>query len=261
MNRTLLAAALVVVLAAIAAPFSMAQSDLGEKPPGELIQIPGDPGGTDEICDDQDEDGDQLLDCFLTKAVSDVGSVPATVTFFGTFCEDPEVFVGNVDGSVSELMVLSSGTNHVTVDIGGTGAGQTCLFWIECPCGTCHLGMTIGATGPTGPTGPQGPIGPPGPPGPTGPTGPTGPSGFKTHDVGDFDVGPTTGDTGGPCEDVEPPGGPSDCCVANGTPGCTDPECEAKICSIDPFCCDSVWDGICANEALDNPACLECCFP
>ncbi len=43
----------------------------------------------------------------------------------------------------------------------------------------------------------------------------------------------------------------SDCCVANGTPGCDDPECEAIICAIDPFCCDSSWDGLCADQALD----------
>ncbi len=48
-----------------------------------------------------------------------------------------------------------------------------------------------------------------------------------------------------------PAGGGSDCCVANGTPGCDDPECEAIVCAVDPFCCDVSWDGICAGEAND----------
>jgi subtilisin-like proprotein convertase family protein len=47
----------------------------------------------------------------------------------------------------------------------------------------------------------------------------------------------------------------SDCCFANGTPGCDDPACEAIVCAVDPFCCDVQWDGICAGEAA------ELCFP
>jgi subtilisin-like proprotein convertase family protein len=46
-----------------------------------------------------------------------------------------------------------------------------------------------------------------------------------------------------------PTGGGSDCCVANGTPGCDDPTCEAIVCAVDPFCCDVAWDSICAGEA------------
>jgi len=44
--------------------------------------------------------------------------------------------------------------------------------------------------------------------------------------------------------------GGSNCCVANGTPGCDDAACEALICSQDPFCCDTSWDGICADAAI-----------
>lgn len=40
----------------------------------------------------------------------------------------------------------------------------------------------------------------------------------------------------------------SNCCVANGTPGCDDPECEATVCACDPFCCDNQWDGACATD-------------
>jgi hypothetical protein len=41
-----------------------------------------------------------------------------------------------------------------------------------------------------------------------------------------------------------------DCCVANGTPACSDAECCNLICGQDPFCCDSSWDSICANAAV-----------
>ena len=46
-------------------------------------------------------------------------------------------------------------------------------------------------------------------------------------------------------------GGDGDCCIANGTPGCDDPECEGIVCGVDPFCCDTAWDQICADEAAD----------
>jgi len=42
-----------------------------------------------------------------------------------------------------------------------------------------------------------------------------------------------------------------DCLIANGTPGCQNAACESAICTIDPFCCDFFWDGICAAEAND----------
>ncbi|MGP1346737.1 MAG: di-heme oxidoredictase family protein [Phycisphaerales bacterium] len=45
-------------------------------------------------------------------------------------------------------------------------------------------------------------------------------------------------------------GGPSDCCIANGTPGCDDPTCQSQICAADPFCCDTQWDQICADAAI-----------
>jgi hypothetical protein len=44
--------------------------------------------------------------------------------------------------------------------------------------------------------------------------------------------------------------GPSNCCVANGGLGCDNPECEATVCATDPFCCDTEWDSICADEAI-----------
>lgn len=43
----------------------------------------------------------------------------------------------------------------------------------------------------------------------------------------------------------------SNCCSANGTPGCDDATCETIVCNVDPFCCDVSWDSICAGEAYD----------
>ncbi len=50
--------------------------------------------------------------------------------------------------------------------------------------------------------------------------------------------------------------GGSDCCNANGTPGCDDAACQALICGQDPFCCDVEWDQICADAA--NEQCKVC---
>ena len=50
-----------------------------------------------------------------------------------------------------------------------------------------------------------------------------------------------------------------DCCVANPTPGCDDPTCCDAVCSLDPFCCDANWDGLCADHAsLVCPECKAC---
>jgi hypothetical protein len=43
-----------------------------------------------------------------------------------------------------------------------------------------------------------------------------------------------------------------DCFVANGSPFCDDEACCLLICAADPFCCDTEWDGICADAALAN---------
>jgi len=50
--------------------------------------------------------------------------------------------------------------------------------------------------------------------------------------------------------DLAPPEcGAGDCRAAHDGPGCADANCCARICAIDPFCCDDTWDGICASEA------------
>lgn len=43
--------------------------------------------------------------------------------------------------------------------------------------------------------------------------------------------------------------GTGDCFEANGTPGCDDPICCTLVCAIDPFCCESEWDAVCADLA------------
>ena len=74
----------------------------------------------------------------------------------------------------------------------------------------------------------------------------------------DTDPFPTTTFTTGFETDTDDPTGGStnDCCVASpdGTTGCNDPGCEAAVCGNDPFCCNSQWDGICANAANDECA-------
>ena len=39
------------------------------------------------------------------------------------------------------------------------------------------------------------------------------------------------------------------CFVSNGSPGCECEECESIVVALDPFCCNVIWDGICAGEA------------
>ncbi|TVR40324.1 MAG: hypothetical protein EA392_04150, partial [Cryomorphaceae bacterium] len=55
----------------------------------------------------------------------------------------------------------------------------------------------------------------------------------------------------------------TDCGVSQGTgnPGFpSDPTCEAAVCALDPFCCDTSWDGLCAGTALNDvgSACDGC---
>jgi hypothetical protein len=59
---------------------------------------------------------------------------------------------------------------------------------------------------------------------------------------------------------------PNDCCTPGLGPGCNDHACMVIVCQFDPFCCDVVWDTICANEgALHCPhTCGDpsgCCLP
>ena len=51
------------------------------------------------------------------------------------------------------------------------------------------------------------------------------------------------------CSGTQCPGAGS-CFEPNGTPGCDDLDCCELICGMDTFCCDVVWDQLCADEAI-----------
>jgi hypothetical protein len=38
-------------------------------------------------------------------------------------------------------------------------------------------------------------------------------------------------------------------CLTTGSPGCTDVDCCNTVCTVDAFCCQTAWDGICVSEA------------
>ncbi|NUN12242.1 MAG: CHRD domain-containing protein [Myxococcales bacterium] len=55
--------------------------------------------------------------------------------------------------------------------------------------------------------------------------------------------------------------GVGDCCSANGSPGCGTFDCEACVCAADSFCCDTMWDDVCAGEAQTTCAGQCSCPP
>jgi hypothetical protein len=59
----------------------------------------------------------------------------------------------------------------------------------------------------------------------------------------------------GGCNSAPVGAGSGNCCIANGGLGCEDDVCEASVCALDPFCCETAWDGICAGEAAADPNC------
>ncbi len=66
-------------------------------------------------------------------------------------------------------------------------------------------------------------------------------------------------DATGKCVTAEPH------CVTKNVPGCPGCACEACVCELDSFCCDTAWDGLCVGECVNDcggPACPEgLCFP
>ena len=66
--------------------------------------------------------------------------------------------------------------------------------------------------------------------------------------------GPAEEDGG---DEGAPEGGAGDCCAGNGTPGCEDAAIAACVCAQDAFCCDSVWDDICASM-VGELGCADC---
>lgn len=65
-------------------------------------------------------------------------------------------------------------------------------------------------------------------------------------------------------QDCDPPCGPESgsCFEPNDDPGCDDERCCESVCSVDPFCCERVWDDICVEQAFQicvgPPANDEC---
>lgn len=51
--------------------------------------------------------------------------------------------------------------------------------------------------------------------------------------------------------------GAGNCCEGHLAPACSDPDCCAAVCATDPVCCESSWDGTCANEA--RTLCRDLC--
>ena len=49
----------------------------------------------------------------------------------------------------------------------------------------------------------------------------------------------------------------SDCCAPSAGVGCGDPEVEACVCDLDPYCCDSEWDHVCVDLMIDV-GCMAC---
>ena len=46
------------------------------------------------------------------------------------------------------------------------------------------------------------------------------------------------------------------CFINNGSPGCNDGTCCQDVCEVDPFCCNSSWDSVCADSAEN--ICADC---
>ncbi len=64
-------------------------------------------------------------------------------------------------------------------------------------------------------------------------------------------------DAGGACAGVSdcpdgPPPPPGPCCTPNAGIGCEDAGCSAVVCAADPFCCETMWDGLCSGAAIAN---------
>ncbi|MEM7229752.1 MAG: hypothetical protein AAF432_13155 [Planctomycetota bacterium] len=56
--------------------------------------------------------------------------------------------------------------------------------------------------------------------------------------------------------------GIGNCFSNNGSPGCDDATCCSSICIFDSFCCDTLWDTICADAASTDAFCVQaaCCM-
>lgn len=82
-----------------------------------------------------------------------------------------------------------------------------------------------------------------------------GPPGFDLLTVVRHEIGHAVGWVGRFSQRVAIHMNGSDCCVVHAAPGCNDPGCQAAVCAIDPFCCNTSWDGQCVGEAEDLCGC------
>jgi len=42
------------------------------------------------------------------------------------------------------------------------------------------------------------------------------------------------------------------CCAAHENEACSDQQCCEDVCDVDPFCCESTWDSVCAQIAIEE---------
>lgn len=48
-----------------------------------------------------------------------------------------------------------------------------------------------------------------------------------------------------------------DCCAAGGEAGCSDVGVQSCVCDVDPYCCNTQWDGLCVGE-VESLGCGSC---
>lgn len=73
-------------------------------------------------------------------------------------------------------------------------------------------------------------------------------------------AGPDTSSTGGDPATFGPADGSGECCLANGSPGCSDSRVEACVCAESMDCCSTEWTGECA-ALVDALGCAVCDGP
>eukprot|EP00122_Pirum_gemmata_P001755 Pgem_evm1s1583 len=54
---------------------------------------------------------------------------------------------------------------------------------------------------------------------------------------------------------AQPTNSNNDCLSSHQTGGCRIKECQDKLCANDSFCCDTQWDNICAEDAVEEFVC------
>ncbi|MFH1531886.1 MAG: Ig-like domain-containing protein, partial [Pseudomonadota bacterium] len=54
---------------------------------------------------------------------------------------------------------------------------------------------------------------------------------------------------------------PEQGCTAGTTPGCDGCLCEACVCALDSYCCETAWDGICVQECVEGCGGCGPCVP